>query len=107
MSSAARMLTNARRQAGLSQRALARAAAVPHSTVARIELGRLSPRADTLERLLRSCGRTLSTEAALGAGVDRSQIRELLKLSPGQRARLAIADAAALEALTARRVAHR
>ncbi len=107
MSSAARILTNARRQAGLSQRALARAAGVPHSTVARIELRRLSPRADTIERLMRACGRRLATEPALGIGVDRSQIRELLGLSPGQRVRLAMADAVALEALPTRRAPER
>jgi transcriptional regulator with XRE-family HTH domain len=97
---AARLLINARRRAGLSQRALARKTGVPHSTVARIELGLLSPRADTLERLLRVTGWTLATEPALGVGVDRSQIRELLRLTPGQRARLTAADAAALDALT-------
>src|SRR3954470_7129291 len=96
---AGRLLVHARRQAGLSQRDLARRACVPHSTVARIELGRLAPRTDTLERLLRVAGQTLGTEAALGAGVDRSQIRELLALTPGERARLAVADAAALAAI--------
>jgi transcriptional regulator with XRE-family HTH domain len=95
----ARLIRDARRRAGLSQRALARAAGVPHSTVARIELGLLSPRAETLERLLRPTGRGLATEPALGAGIDRSQIRELLRLTPGQRARLAAADAAALDGL--------
>ncbi len=74
-------------------------AGVPHSTVARIELGRLSPRADTLERLMRVAGRTLAAEPALGVGVDRTQIRELLKMTPTERARLAAADAAALDTL--------
>ena len=98
----ARLIRNARRRAGLSQRALARAAGVPHSTVARIELGLLSPRAETLERLLRVTGTELATEPALGVGIDRSQIRELLRLTPGERARLAAADAAALDSLPAR-----
>jgi len=48
-----------------SGRALARLAGVPHSTVARIELGRLSPRTETLERLLRAAGQTLSTDSTL------------------------------------------
>ncbi len=95
----ARLLTYARRQAGLSQRALARRAGVPHSTVARIELGLLSPRTETLERLMRAAGQTLTTEPSLGSGVDRSQIRELLRLTPGQRVRLAAADAVGLNAL--------
>lgn len=97
--SAARLLVNARRRAGLSQRALAHNAGVPHSTVARIELGLLSPRTDTLERLLWVTGWALATEPALGVGLDRSQIRELVRLSPGERARLAAADAATLDAL--------
>jgi transcriptional regulator with XRE-family HTH domain len=97
---AARLLTQARRNAGLSQRALGLAAGIPQSTVARIEAGRLVPRADTLQRLLQAAGRSLATEPMLGVGVDRTQIRELLRLTPGQRARLAVADAAALHAIT-------
>lgn len=96
---AARLLRNARRSSRLSQRELARRAGVPHSTVARIELGGLSPRTDTLESLLRAAGQTLSSEPALGIGVDRAQIRELLDLTPLQRAQLAAADAANLDAL--------
>jgi transcriptional regulator with XRE-family HTH domain len=96
---AARLLTYARRTAGLTQRGLARAAGVPHSTVARIELAKLSPRADTLDRLLRAAGHSLASEPALGIGIDRSQIRELLRLTPRQRAELAAADARALQQL--------
>jgi transcriptional regulator with XRE-family HTH domain len=96
---AARLVRDARRRAGLSQRQLAVAAGVPQSTVARIELARLSPRVDTLDRLLAAAGQALSTEPRLGIGVDRTQIRELLRLTPGQRARLAAADAAALNVL--------
>ena len=99
---ASRLLRHARRSAGLSQRALAEAAGVPQSTVARIELGRLSPRADTLERLLRAAGRTLSVEPLLGVGIDRTQIHELLRLSPQERLRLAEADARALAGFDAK-----
>lgn len=96
---AARLTRYARRRAGLTQRALAHAAGVPQSTVARIETGQLAPRVDTLSRVLRAAGQTLTLEPTGGIGVDRSQIRELLRLTPGQRARLAVADARALEAL--------
>jgi transcriptional regulator with XRE-family HTH domain len=96
---AGRLLAHARRRAGLSQRALARAAGVPHSTVARIELGLLSPRADTLERLLRPTGRTLATEDVLGVDEDRSLIRDRLRLSPAKRARLAVREARAARRL--------
>jgi transcriptional regulator with XRE-family HTH domain len=96
---ASRLVAYARRRAGFSQRALARAAGVPHSTVARVELGQLSPRADTLERLLRATGRTLATEELLGAGEDRSLIRDRLALSPAERARLAVREARAVRRL--------
>ena len=96
---AGRLLAYARRRAGISQRALARAAGVPHSTVARIELGRLSPRADTLDRLLRAAGRTLATEERLGADEDRSLIRDRLRMSPAERARLAVGEARAVRRL--------
>jgi transcriptional regulator with XRE-family HTH domain len=96
---AARLLRRARRRAGHSQRELARRAGVPHSTVARIELDALSPRVETLDRLLRAAGENLSTEPALGVGIDRTQIRELLRLTPEQRLRLAEADARAMAEL--------
>lgn len=91
-----RLIRHARRRAGLTQRELAAASGVPQSTIARIELGRLVPRVDTLDRLLRAMGLSLEAEPAIGTGVDRTQIRELLRLTPGERARLAAADAAAL-----------
>lgn len=93
-----RLLRRARRRAGLSQRKMAQKANVPQSTVARIELGSLSPRVDTLDKLLRTAGLTVSVEPILGLGIDRTQIRELLRLSPAQRLRLGEADARALAA---------
>lgn len=96
---AARLLRDARRRANLSQMALAQAAGIPQSTVARIELGSISPRADTLERLLRAAGQTLSLEPRIGVGVDRSLIREFLRLTPGQRVRALTADARTLRML--------
>ena len=99
---AKRLLRAARRRAGVSQRALGEAAGIPQSTVARIELGTLSPRIDTLERLLNAAGQSLTTERRLGVGIDRTQIRELLRLSPEQRLRLAEADARNFAAFEAR-----
>jgi len=83
--SAQSILRSARRRAGWSQRELARRAGVPFSTVARVETGAMTPRVDTLERLLRACGERLVAVAARDAGVDRTQIRELLGLTPAQR----------------------
>lgn len=101
--SAARLLRTARRRAGLSQRALAEAVGMPQSTVARIELGMLSPRADTLERLLRGAGQSLAVEPLLGVGIDRTQIRELLRLTPTERAHLAAANVANMAEFARRR----
>lgn len=84
------MLDTARRRAQLSQRDLARRAGVPQATVSRIENRVVSPRADTLEALIRACGMELRVEEPRGAGVDRSQLRERLLLSPVDRATLAV-----------------
>lgn len=94
-------LRHARRNAGLSQRALARRARIPQPTVARIETRAVVPRVDTLERLLAACGRELASVPRPGAGVDRSRIRELLALSPGERLRAAVIEARNLDGLLA------
>jgi transcriptional regulator with XRE-family HTH domain len=91
-----------RARAGMSQRQLAERAGVPQSAIARMEGGKTSPRAETLERLLSACGFELEVEPARGSGVDRSAIRELLRLSPVERVRLAAEEAANLEELEAR-----
>ena len=56
MDSPARLLTSARLSAKLSIRALAARAGVAHSTVTRIESGRMDPTIGMLERLLLSAG---------------------------------------------------
>ena len=94
-------LRNARRAAGLSQRELARRAGVAQPAVARIEAGGVVPRVDTLEHLLRACGHTLEVTRRAGAGVDRSVIRELLRLTPRQRLDLAVTEANNLDRLLA------
>ena len=83
----------------LSQRALARLAGVPQPTVARIESGAVVPRVDTLDRLLRACGQTLTSAPLPGAGVDRTTIRALLRLSPAGRLRLAAREGRNLDRL--------
>ena len=96
MSRARFLLRDARSRARLSQRQLAKLAGAPQSTVARIETGALEPRIDTLERLLHAAGRELESAARAGQAVDRTQIRELLRLTPTARLRTAVADAHAL-----------
>ena len=86
------MLRHHRRRAGLSQRALAEKAQVPQSTVARIESGAMDPKASTLRKLLRTCGADLESLPALGHGIDRTQIRERLKMTPDQRVQAGVAS---------------
>ncbi len=87
----------ARRKAGLSQRALAERAGITQATIARIEKGEIDPRSDTVVRLLRACGFELEAVPLSGVGVDRTAMRELLKLSPAERVRVAVEDARNLE----------
>ncbi len=81
------MLFLARRGAGLSQRALAERAGVPQSTVARIERGRIDPRASTLNALLRACGLELTVQrlSVDANGIDRTLIRSQFDRTPTER----------------------
>lgn len=99
---AATALRDARRLANLTQRQLAQRAGTPQATVGRIEAGLITPRVDTLERLLRAAGLELSVSPRPGNGVDRSQIRGLLRLTPRQRLELAAGDVAGIGRLMAR-----
>jgi len=90
--SAGGLLREARRKAGLGQRELARRAGIPQPTLSRIERGLASPRFATLDRLLGECGLALDLVRRPGAEVDRTLIRERLRLTPGERARLAVRE---------------
>ena len=92
MSMAGRMVRNARRHTGLTQRQLAAKAGIPQETIARIERGRVDPRVMTLDRLLEACGAGLESMPRLGIGVDRTQIRERLGVSMERRLQVAMAD---------------
>lgn len=96
---AAETLREARLQAGLSQRALARRANTPQPTIARIESHAVVPRVDTLDRLLAACGLALASVPRPGAGIDRTQIRKLRASSPGERLRLAAREGRNLDRL--------
>jgi transcriptional regulator with XRE-family HTH domain len=98
-----RALSEARRRAGLTQRQLAERAGVPQPTVARIERDTVSPLVATLQRLLRETGQELSLQPRLGDGVDRSLIRDRLKLTPRERIGLAVAEARGMPAIRLRR----
>ena len=85
MSKAGRLLRQARRRAGLTQRQLAERLRVPQSQIAKIESGAVTPRVDTLDRFLRACDETLEAMPLLGIGVDRTGFREMRKLTPRER----------------------
>lgn len=90
---ASQALRHARQAAGLSQRDLAVRAGVAQPAIARIESGAVVPRVDTMDRLLRACGRALEVGPLYGEGIDRTAIRELLKLTPKERLELAAQEA--------------
>lgn len=85
-------LVEARRGAGLSQRELSRRSGVPQAAISRIEHGLVSPRTETIDRLLRACGKDLELVDRAGTDLDRTLIRERLRLSTAQRARLAVRE---------------
>jgi len=101
------MLRQTRRAGGLTQRELAGRAGVPQATIARIESGRLTPRVDTLDRLLRACGYNLEPVPSLGLGVDRTLLRDALLLTPSQRAAQAVHQARVFSELQARAIIRR
>ena len=86
------ILLEARLGAGLSQRELARRSGVPQAAISRIERGLVSPRTETLDRLLRACGRDVGLIVRPGTGLDRSLIRERLRITTAERARLAVRE---------------
>jgi predicted transcriptional regulator len=87
---AGRVLRQARRRAGLTQRQLAEKASVPQSVIARIESRAVIPRVDTIDRLLEACGEGLESAPRPGRGVDRTLFK--LQLAPDERARVAVAS---------------
>ena len=95
-----RSLRNARRRAGLSQRALAALTGVAQPTIARIEGGKDNPRVDTLERLLNACGDSIEAVPRTGFGIDRTVIRLLLDLTPAERVATLAVEALTMERLS-------
>jgi len=93
------LIRYSRLRAGLTQQQLARKAGISQPALARIESGRVVPRLDTAQRILRACGITLEPVPRAGQGVDRTTIRRMLKLSPRERLRLATKEAANMQKL--------
>jgi transcriptional regulator with XRE-family HTH domain len=86
------IVLEARLGAGLSQRELARRSGVPQAAISRIERALVSPRTQTLDRLLRACDRDVGLVLRPGTGLDRSLIRDKLRLTTAERARLAVRE---------------
>jgi transcriptional regulator with XRE-family HTH domain len=62
----------------LTLRALARRAGTSHSALAAYEAGRVDPSVETLERIVRAAGYTLSTTLSPTVAPDDERARELL-----------------------------
>jgi len=80
------LLRDTRKRHGVSQQSLATRASTTQSAISRIEGDRVSPSIETLRDLLSLLGEdlTLGTEAR-DWGIDRSLIRERLRLTPAER----------------------
>lgn len=79
------VIRNARLNRGWTQTELARRLGTPQSAIARWEGGGLSPRVETLERILRACGYQSEILLIDQWQVDRDQLLERLSWSPAER----------------------
>ena len=80
------LLRDARRRRGVSQARLATRAGTTQSAISRIERGHVSPTVATLAGLLHLLGEDLElVSAPRDFGIDRTQIRERLRSTPGER----------------------
>lgn len=89
MSAPHALIREARVAAGLTQAALAERARTTQSAIARLERPGANPRLGTLEAVVRAAGGRLELGLAqAGApGIDETQLRERLRLSPAERLR--------------------
>jgi predicted transcriptional regulator len=88
--SVARLIRDARKRAGLSQRALARRAGTTQAVVARLELGEASPVVSTLQKLVDAAGFEIAATLRPKARLDRQildDVPRILRLSPEDRLR--------------------
>lgn len=86
METAATVLREARRRAGVSQRAAADAAGVRQPVLSRIESGRSQPSLATLDRMVRACGYQLRVTLEPAPDPhDLSLLQVTCALTPEQR----------------------
>lgn len=81
------LVTEARRRARLSQRALAERLGVPQSTVARWERGRAAPSLDTVVRAVRACGFDVDLRLVPYDESETRLIEHHVAMSPTERVR--------------------
>ncbi len=89
----ASLLVQARRRAGLSQRALADRAGVAQQEIARYERGRVTPSLERLRALIGACGLELTFGLARADDSYDGQIATALALTPARRLEGALGDA--------------
>jgi len=97
----ASLLTQARRSAGLSQRALAARAGVAQQEIARYERGRVTPSLERLRALIAACGLELTFGLTRADDSYDEPITTALALTPAQRLERALGDARSLRAARA------
>lgn len=81
---AGELVLAARRAAGMTQQQLAERLGTTQSVISRWERGHDEPRLSTLAAIARATGRRLHVEL-VDDGVDRTQIRQQLALTPAER----------------------
>lgn len=80
------LIRAARAEAKLTQAQLARRLGTSQPAIVKLERPGANPTVRTLDRVLRATGHRLELSApAWSAGVDESQLRERLRLTPAQR----------------------
>jgi DNA-binding XRE family transcriptional regulator len=100
----AALLVQARRRAGLSQRALAERAGLAQQEIARYERGRVTPSLERLRALIAAGGLELMFGLARADDSYDGQILAALAVPPGVRLQRALRDAGTLRAARASRV---
>lgn len=98
----ARLLVEARRRAGLSQRELGARAGVAQQEIARYERGGVTPSLERLRTLIAACGLELTFGLTHADDSYDEQIVASLALSPAQRLARALRDAEPMRAARAR-----
>jgi transcriptional regulator with XRE-family HTH domain len=86
------LLRKARAGSGLGQIELAKRAGTSQPTLCSYENGHKTPRFDVVERIFEAAGYELSVQPRIqDDGIDRSQIRFMLSMTPADRLRYSIA----------------